>query len=110
MMDHMSDTLENVSVVKKANTYFDGKINSRTVLLADGSKKTLGYMQAGEFTLDTGAPELMEILAGEMDVKLPGSDAWQTVKAGESFNVVGNAEFSVKVKDGADYCCSYLSE
>ena len=31
---------ENVTVVKKANVYFDGKVTSRTVLFADGTKKT----------------------------------------------------------------------
>ena len=31
--------LENVSVEKKANFYFDGKVTSRNVLFADGSKK-----------------------------------------------------------------------
>jgi Protein of unknown function (DUF1255). len=30
---------DNVTVVKKANIYFDGKVTSRTVLFADGTKK-----------------------------------------------------------------------
>jgi len=30
---------ENVTVVKAANIYFDGKVTSRTVLFADGTKK-----------------------------------------------------------------------
>lgn len=98
----------NVSVVKQANVYFDGKVNSRTILFADGSRKTLGFMQPGEYTFNTGAPELMEILAGELEVRLPGSDAWQTVKGGESFNVAGNAEFTMKVRVASDYCCSFL--
>ena len=33
---------KNVTVVKKANVYFDGKVTSRSVIFADGSKKTLG--------------------------------------------------------------------
>jgi len=37
----MSD-FKNVTVLKKANIYFDGKVTSRTVLFNDGSKKTLG--------------------------------------------------------------------
>ncbi|MEQ8156651.1 MAG: pyrimidine/purine nucleoside phosphorylase, partial [Clostridiaceae bacterium] len=32
---------ENVTVVKKANVYFDGNVTSRTVIFADGEKKTL---------------------------------------------------------------------
>jgi len=106
----MSDTFENVSVVKKANVYFGGRVTSRTVRFADGSKKTLGFMQAGDYEFGTEAPELMEILGGELEVQLPGSEAWSTVRGGESFEVPGNAKFALKVKDGgADYCCSYLS-
>jgi len=97
----------NVNVIKQANVYFDGKVSSRTIVFADGSKKTLGFMQPGEYTFNTGAPEVMEILAGELDVLLPGSD-WQTVKGGQSFDVPGNAAFTMKVKVASDYCCSFL--
>ncbi|MGB0273090.1 MAG: pyrimidine/purine nucleoside phosphorylase [Opitutales bacterium] len=106
----MSHTFENVSVIKKANVYFDGQVTSRAVLFADGSKKTLGFMQAGDYEFGTEAPELMELLGGAMEVKLAGEDAWTTYQEGESFNVPGNSKFSLKVKEGgADYCCSYLS-
>jgi len=97
-----------VSVVKKANVYFDGKVNSRTLCFADGSKKTLGFMLPGEYTFNTAAPELMEILSGELQVLLPGNDAWQNIASGESFPVPGNAQFSVKVSHFCDYCCSFL--
>lgn len=99
---------ENVTVVKKANVYFDGKVISRTVLFDDGSKKTLGFMMPGDYTFDTADKEIMEILDGELDVKLPGSDSWQKVVSGESFEIPANSEFSMKVKTPADYCCSYL--
>jgi uncharacterized protein YaiE (UPF0345 family) len=99
----------NVTVVKKANVYFDGKVTSRTIRFADGSEKTLGFMLPGDYTFNTGAPELMEILAGELDVLLPGNDEWQSIKAGESFDVPGNSKFSLKVHSGADYCCSFLN-
>ncbi|MGC6424672.1 MAG: pyrimidine/purine nucleoside phosphorylase [Lentimonas sp.] len=106
----MSETFENVSVVKKANVYFGGQVTSRTVVFADGSKKTLGFMQAGDYEFGTEAPELMEMLGGEMDVKIGGSEDWVTYKEGESFNVPGESKFALKVKEGgADYCCTYLS-
>jgi purine/pyrimidine-nucleoside phosphorylase len=98
----------NVSIVKKANVYFDGRVNSRTIRFADGSTKTLGFMQPGEYTFNTADPELMEILAGEMDVLLPEQSDWQTIEGGESFNVPGNSSFSLKVKVASDYCCSFL--
>ncbi|MBD1389584.1 pyrimidine/purine nucleoside phosphorylase [Neiella sp. HB171785] len=99
---------DNVSIIKKANIYFDGKVSSRTVLFADGSKKTLGLMAPGEYTFGTEAAELMEILAGSVQVKLPGADSWQTVAAGESFNVPANSSFDIQVETLTDYCCSYL--
>ena len=40
--------LENVTLTKEANVYFDGKVTSRNVILADGSRITLGIMMPGE--------------------------------------------------------------
>ena len=97
-----------VTVVREANVYFGGKVTSRTVQFTDGTKKTLGFMQAGEFCFDTGAAEIMEILGGEMDVLLPGSTHWKTFRAGESFEVPANSKFDLVVREMADYCCSYL--
>ena len=51
----MSGNFETVSIIKKANVYFGGQVTSRTVVFADGSKKTLGFMQAGDYEL---APRL----------------------------------------------------
>lgn len=98
----------NVTVVKKANIYFDGNVASHTVLFADGSKKTLGVMQPGEYEFSTGKAEIMEILSGELELMLPGGAAWQTVKGGESFNVPANSSFTMKVKTVSDYCCSFI--
>jgi len=100
---------KNVTVVKKANIYFDGKVTSRTVIFADGSQKTLGIMLPGEYEFSTGEKELMEIISGEMDVLLPGEDAWRNITGGQSFEVAGNAKFKVKVKTLSDYCCSFIS-
>ncbi|MBK8973933.1 MAG: pyrimidine/purine nucleoside phosphorylase [Hahellaceae bacterium] len=100
---------DNVSVVKKANVYFDGKVVSHTVLFASGEKKTLGVMLPGDYTFGTAQREIMDIQSGEVLIRLPGSDAWQTIKGGESFDVPANASFDIKVLEVTDYCCSYLS-
>ncbi len=102
--------LDNVTVVKKANVYFDGKVTSRTVILEDGEKKTLGIMMPGEYEFGTDKKEFMEIIAGSLEVKLPGETEWFTVTAGESFVVTANSKFQLVVKELTDYCCSYLSE
>ena len=98
---------KNVTVIKKANVYFDGKVSSRTVLFPDGSKKTLGIMLPGEYEFGTASREVMEILAGDLDVLLPGADGWKTVREGESFEVPAQSKFSLKVRAITDYCCSY---
>ena len=99
---------KNVTVIREANAYFDGKVTSRTVLFPDGSKKTLGIMLPGEYEFGTADKELMEILAGELDVLLPGADSWITVKGGEEFEVPAQSKFNLKVRILADYCCSYI--
>ncbi|MBI5100898.1 MAG: pyrimidine/purine nucleoside phosphorylase [Nitrospirae bacterium] len=99
---------KNVTVIKKANVYFDGGVTSRTVIFADGSKKTLGIMQPGEYEFNTAAAEEMEILAGELEVLLPNETKWRHVKGGESFDVPAESKFSMNVKTLTDYCCSFI--
>ena len=55
---------ENVTVTREANVYFDGRVSSRTIEFADGSRKTLGFMQVGTYSFDTGVAEVMEVLGG----------------------------------------------
>lgn len=100
----------NVTVVREANVYFDGAVTSRKVVFADGSYKTLGIMMPGDYEFGTEAAEIMEFLAGEVEVLLPGETEWQTIKGGESFEVPANSKFGIKVKTIADYCCTYITE
>ena len=99
---------DNVSVELEGNSYFDGAVTSRTIHFSDGSRKTLGFMSAGEYEFGTAQAELMEITSGELDYKLADSDEWVSVKGGESFNVPANSKFQVQAKNMVDYCCSYL--
>ncbi|MBI9112638.1 pyrimidine/purine nucleoside phosphorylase [Maridesulfovibrio ferrireducens] len=98
----------NVTVTKMANVYFDGKVTSRKVSFTDGSFKTLGIMLPGEYEFGTNQAEVMEILQGTMKVLLPGTENWQTVTAGESFNVPADSKFKLVVETLVDYCCSYI--
>lgn len=101
---------KNVTVVKKANIYFGGKVASRTIVSQDGSKKTLGIMQPGEYEFNTSEKEIMEIYGGELEVNLSGNNAWLSVKAGEQFEVPALSKFSLKVKSVTDYCCSFIAK
>ena len=98
----------NVTVVKKANVYFDGKVVSRTLLFPDGSKKTLGIMQPGEYEFSTGAAEEIEILAGELEWRVKDEKKWKGVVAGEAFNVPAHSAFLMRMETVVDYCCSFL--
>ena len=100
---------KNVQVVKKANVYFEGRVTSRTVLFPDGSKKTLGVMLPGEYEFGTAEKEVMEILAGDLDVSLPGAPEWRTVRGGDAFEVPGNSRFRLRVRTLADYVCSFVA-
>jgi purine/pyrimidine-nucleoside phosphorylase len=96
-----------VTIIKKANISFDGKVTSRNVLFADGTRKTLGFMLSGDYEFSTRTCEVMELLSGGMDVLLPGRLDWQTINTGESFEVPANSSFKLKLKGPVDYCCSY---
>ncbi len=100
---------KNVTIVKKANVYFNGKVTSRTVLFSDGSKKTLGVMLAGDYEFKTGAAELMDTLGGAVEIQLADQTDWREYKEGESYSVPANSSFKLKVKDIYDYCCTYIS-
>lgn len=96
-----------VNVMKKANVYFGGKVTSRTVLFQDGTKKTLGFMQAGDYEFNTDSEELMEVLGGEMEIMQKNENTYTTYKEGQSFVVPKNSSFKIIVTSFADYCCSY---
>ncbi|WP_374328082.1 pyrimidine/purine nucleoside phosphorylase [Azonexus sp.] len=98
---------DNVSVVKAANVYFDGKCVSHTVILADGTKKTVGVILPASLTFNTGAPEIMEGVGGACRVKLKGENEWKTYGAGESFNVPGNSSFEIACDEPYHYVCHF---
>lgn len=100
---------KNVNLVKKANIYFDGKVTSRSFTNSFGDDISLGIMQIGEYHFKTQKAEKMEIIEGNVDVKLEGEKEFTSYKTGMSFNVKKNSSFDIKVLTISDYCCSYLN-
>ena len=99
---------DNVSVVSKANVYFDGKCVSHSITLADGTKKSVGVILSATLTFNTGAPEIMETVAGTCRVKLAGESEWKTYGAGQSFKVPGNSSFDIEVSgEPYHYVCHF---
>jgi len=103
---------ENVCVLKKANIYFDGKCVSHTIVLADGSKKSLGVIFPSSLTFSTAAPEVMELNAGKCRVRVRDSNGqpgdWQSYGSGQSFSVPGNSSFDIETQEMLDYVCHFV--
>lgn len=98
----------NVSVVSRANVYFDGKCVSHSITLEDGTKKSLGVILPATLTFNAGAPEIMESVAGSCRVKLAGESEWKSYSAGESFKVPANSSFDIEVSgEPYHYVCHY---
>jgi hypothetical protein len=100
-------TLENVTLSKKSNVYFDGKCVSHTALLADGTRKTVGVIFPSSLTFNTGAPETMEIVGGRCRVRLAGEDAWHLYEGGQQFEVAANSAFDIETLEMVDYVCHF---
>lgn len=100
--------IEQVSVEAKANVYFDGKVSSRSIFFADGSRKTLGVVLPGEYEFSTSQGEIMQVVSGVFEVLLPGSDTWDAYAEGSQFELAANVSFKIRNTDIAEYCCSYL--
>ena len=103
----MSDRIDAVSVLTLANVYFDGKCVSHTVLLADGTRKSVGVILPVTLTFNTGAPERMEIVAGRCRVRQAGSEAWLEYGAGQAFNVPGDSHFDIEAIEPTHYVCHF---
>ena len=109
LMSSLPSQFAGVTVLAKANVYFDGNVVSHTVLLPDQSKKTLGLIRPGSYYFGTGAAERMEIVAGECTVSQQGSQESKAYGAGTQFEVPANSGFTITVKaDLCEYICSFL--
>ena len=95
-----TEKIDNISVATKASVYFDGKCVSHGITYPDGTKKSVGVILPATLSFNTGAPEIMECVAGACEYKLEGSDAWVKSSEGEKFSVPGNAKFDIRVAEG----------
>ena len=103
----MTEQIDNISVSTKANVHFDGKCVSHTLHYADGSKKSVGVVMPAKLTFTTGAPEVMETVAGSCRYRLQGGD-WQKCKVGESFSIPGDSSFDIEVtNEPYHYICHF---
>ncbi len=88
------------------NEYFDGKVASLAFEGSEG-RATCGVMAAGEYEFGTSTIEIMTVVSGEMDVKLPNESEFKTYKKFESFEVAKDMKFGVRVAADCAYLCLY---
>ena len=103
-------TIDGVSVTTQANVYFEGKCVSHGITFPDGTKKSVGVVLPSTLTFKTGAPEIMECVAGGCEYKLAGSDAWLKSGPGDKFHVPGNSSFEIRIPEGIEayhYICHF---
>ena len=108
-MANVPSEFKGVTVLAKANVYFDARVVSHSVLFPDGSRKTLGLIHPGKFHFGTDKAERMEIVAGACSVKIDGQSVVNTFAAGTVFEVPAKSGFDIEVKSGlCEYICSFL--
>ena len=90
----------------KVNEYFDGTVKSIAFEMGNGPA-TIGVMAPGEYEFGTAQLEVMHVVAGSLDVKLPGSDTFETFASGTRFTVPANSKFQLKVATDTAYLCEY---
>ena len=106
----MPEKIENVTVICKANVYFDGRVVSHTVIAPGGQKKSVGliFPGGGPYRFNTDVPERMEITAGACRVRQADARDWREYAQGDTFHVPGGSSFEIDVERGiAEYVCTF---
>ncbi len=89
------------------NEYFDGKVKS-IALQTQTLPATVGVMAPGEYTFTTDCKEIMTVVCGELEVKLPNQSEWRTFIDGQVFEVEANSAFDLRVSIDTAYLCKYV--
>ena len=101
-----------VTVHTKANIYFEGRVISHTVDFPDGRHKTIGVILPGSYHFGTKQAERMEIIQGEAEVVLDGTEKKShhaTGKESSIFDVPADSGFTITVAgEACHYICSFI--
>jgi len=87
------------------NVYFDGKVQSLGIETEKG-KATVGVIKKGTYVFNTGSPETMVIISGNLDAKVSGGE-WLSYKKDDAFEIAANSSFEVKCNADVAYLCYY---
>ena len=97
----------NVKLIGPANIYFGGACTSRT-FYDNGEKKTLGFICRGEYLFSSSYQEIVEIISGKYEIKLPGETDYKAYGPGEAVTIPKGIEFHVRTDTYVDYVCTYV--
>jgi uncharacterized protein YaiE (UPF0345 family) len=89
----------------KLNQYFDGNVKSLGFEL-DGTPYTVGVISAGNYTFSTEKEEHIQVVAGEIEIQLPGG-SWKKIKKTEEVIIPAKLHFDIKTRHPAAYICAY---
>ena len=89
------------------NSYFEDSVQS-LAFERHGRKQSVGVLEPGAHHFGTEAAERMNIICGEVLVKLDGSDREQHYSQGTAFEVPANSGFSITVSTPSAYWCEYI--
>ena len=88
------------------NEYFDGKVKS-IAFQTSTLPATVGVMDVGEYEFSTSKKEVMTVVSGQLNVKLPGESEFMAYNAGDDFTVAADETFHLKVSVQKAYLCTY---
>lgn len=109
MNGQVPSQFDGVSVVCKANVYFDGKVVSHSLLFPDGMKKSVGLLYPGRYTFNTNEAERMDIIAGSCRAQIANEGEIRNYAAGSHFEVPAQSSFDIEIDSGiTEYVCSFL--
>ncbi|MGF1695541.1 pyrimidine/purine nucleoside phosphorylase [Vibrio lamellibrachiae] len=89
------------------NEYFEGNVKSLGFSQQE-AQSSVGVMAVGSYTFGTAAAEKMTVVKGGLTIKRVDDNDWVTFSDGESFDVIADSSFDVKVSVPTAYLCEYL--
>ncbi|MEI6896525.1 MAG: pyrimidine/purine nucleoside phosphorylase [Psychromonas sp.] len=90
----------------ETNEYFNGNVKS-IAFQSETLPATVGVMEVGDYTFGTIDKEYMTVVSGSLTIKFADASEWKTFNTGETFAVVANSSFDVKVTVQTAYLCLY---
>ncbi len=90
----------------RVNEYFGGNVRS-IGFEGERGRATVGVMSPGTYEFSTSTVEVMTVIDGVLEVRLPREAAPTVYRVGDSFRVGAGATFHLDVSTPTAYHCLY---